>query len=195
MNLVTAADDRCQNGRKFMCGWSTSAKLYLYRTEKNTQAGKIIAEPVACKWCVEVAHPILILHDTWSNNQRATRRGGWNPTWKPHIPTLQLHTAHQLIQHDGGGRIRAIFFPTGFVNKQKFLVEVQHKSKTTIRMITAQSERAVFRPGVRPTAGSELYCFQDTYSCVLTVSAEHYAQRLPMFFFYVFLTVQICIIF
>ena len=105
VDLVTAANDECQNGRKFMCGWSTGERLQLYRTER-LQAYMTSAEPVACKWRVKVAHLVLVLHDACPNTERDTRTGEWNPTRKPHIPTLQLHNVHQLIRHDKDGWMR-----------------------------------------------------------------------------------------
>ena len=140
VNLVTATNERCQNGRKLMCGRSTSAKMHLYMTQKSqphtyaharahtrahththtcahTQTGKINAEPVAFKWCVQVVHSVRVLRDTWPNNERVRRRSEWNPIRKHRIPTLQLHTVHQLIQHDGECRMRPIFFR--LVNTQK----------------------------------------------------------------------------
>lgn len=38
VNLVTAANDKCQNGTKFVRGRSTGAKPHLYRTEKKPGA-------------------------------------------------------------------------------------------------------------------------------------------------------------
>jgi len=195
MNLVTAADDKCQNGRKFTCGWSTSAKLYLYRTGKNTQTGKIITEPVECKWCVEAAHLVLVLHDTWSNIQHATRRGGWNPTRKTHIPTLQLHSAHQLIQHDGDGRTRPIFF---------WLVLLTHKISST-GPTQIQDNHKNDHSTVRESC-LQTWCWANCRQWTLLLSRHiqlcinskrRASNRVAFyfFFFYILLTMHLCIIF